>query len=159
MWKYRYSSELCHYGVKGMKWGVRRTPEQLGHAKQKGIDKTEKSSIIRDAIESGEIKKDINKDKQLRHTLHGHSAGKSYLYGDLDFAEDLVNKLSGTGELVFGKGGKWVKKERVVNPNVIGVCVNKETGEESITNKAMIAYSKTGAHIYPRKEKKDDSVG
>lgn len=23
---------LCHYGVKGMKWGVRRSPEQLGHA-------------------------------------------------------------------------------------------------------------------------------
>lgn len=22
---------LYHYGVKGMKWGVRRTPEQLGH--------------------------------------------------------------------------------------------------------------------------------
>lgn len=25
--------ELQHYGIKGMKWGVRRTPEQLGYAK------------------------------------------------------------------------------------------------------------------------------
>lgn len=27
------SSVLVHYGIKGMKWGVRRTPEQLGHYK------------------------------------------------------------------------------------------------------------------------------
>lgn len=26
-----HSDELMHYGVKGMKWGVIRTPEQLGH--------------------------------------------------------------------------------------------------------------------------------
>lgn len=24
-------NNICHYGVKGMKWGVRRTPAQLGH--------------------------------------------------------------------------------------------------------------------------------
>lgn len=26
MWRYRYPEELYHYGVKGMKWGVRRGP-------------------------------------------------------------------------------------------------------------------------------------
>lgn len=29
---------LMHYGVKGMKWGVRRTPEQLGHRKKKKLN-------------------------------------------------------------------------------------------------------------------------
>lgn len=29
------NDELYHYGIKGMKWGIRRTPEQLGHVTKK----------------------------------------------------------------------------------------------------------------------------
>lgn len=32
---YTRKTELFHYGVKGMKWGIRRTPKELGHKKQK----------------------------------------------------------------------------------------------------------------------------
>ena len=38
---------LCHHGIKGQKWGVRRTPEQLGHVKKKSLEKSEKESIIK----------------------------------------------------------------------------------------------------------------
>lgn len=39
--------ELKHYGVKGMKWGIRRTPAQLGHrpSTKKKKDETEDGSV------------------------------------------------------------------------------------------------------------------
>lgn len=38
---------LMHYGVKGMKWGVRRTPAQLGHKKKlSGADVKKKAAEI-----------------------------------------------------------------------------------------------------------------
>lgn len=32
--------ELIHYGIRGMKWGVRRTPEQLGHKTSRSMKNT-----------------------------------------------------------------------------------------------------------------------
>ena len=43
------SISLWHHGVKGQKWGIRRTPEQLGHGSSKPVvDKAEKSGKIGD---------------------------------------------------------------------------------------------------------------
>lgn len=36
--------ELFHHGIKGMKWGVRRTPEQLGHKKNSSKNSHKKNS-------------------------------------------------------------------------------------------------------------------
>ena len=37
-----YCGSIWHHGIKGQKWGVRRTPEELGH-RPKGADGIEKS--------------------------------------------------------------------------------------------------------------------
>lgn len=135
---------LFHHGIKGQKWGVRNGPP-YPLAKLSGHD-----TIVKDAIESGLVSKKINREKQLRHTKHGHIEGRSYIDGDLEYAQELVDKLSGTGEAVCNKPDNWLRKEKVISPHIIGTHVD-EDGVETKTNKAMIVYSKTGTHIYPRK--------
>lgn len=124
-----------------MKWGVRNGPPYP----------IERDTVVKDAIDSGLVSKKINREKQMRHTKSHHTPGRSYLDGDLDFAQKLVDELSGTGNPVIGDSGEWLRMERVEASEDIGVLVDNDTGQEKRTNKAMIRYSKTGTHIHPRK--------
>lgn len=141
---------FAHHGVKGQKWGVRKGPPYP-------LDKSAKrSTIVDEAVESGQVSKTINRDKQRRHTKSEHVSGRSYLDGDEDFAQELVDTYSGTGDAIC-TNGKWTHRERVTIDSNIGTYVDAD-GNETKSNKAIIIYSKTGTHIYPvRKEDEDET--
>lgn len=142
---------IAHHGVKGQKWGVRNGPPYP-------LDKSKKSdTIVADAIESGEVSKTVNREKQKRHTLSDHIPGRSYLDGDLDFAQEIIAEYSGTGTAIC-KNDKWTHRERIKAKDVIGTYVDPD-GKEVRSDKALIIYSKTGAHVYPvRKEENDNET-
>lgn len=140
---------LAHHGIKGQKWGVKNGPPYP-------LDKHQKrDTIVEEAIKSGEVSSKINREKQLRHTKTYHTPGRSYLDGDLDFAQELVNEHGGKGRPIYDGNGNWTHQERVTAEKIIGTHVNKNTLEETKTDKAIITYSKTGTHIYPAQERKD----
>lgn len=138
--------EIFHHGIKGQKWGVKNGPPYPLK------DNGNHDNIIERAIESGEVKKEINREKQLRHTKSNHTPGRSYLDGDLDFAQELVDKYSGKGEIKLDRNGAWNRRERIHIGYDIGTYVD-EKGEEIASNTAMIVYSKTGTHVYPARRK------
>ena len=149
LWTYNHSHplELYHYGIPGMKWGVRRTKEQLGYDR-----------AARELIRSGDILTKVNKEKQARH-LKGHKdyvEGRSIFDGNLDDAQKLIDELSGTGRPIVSASGAWQQKELVRSPHIVGTDINKDTGKRTRTNMAMIQYSKTGTHIYPNLPKEKD---
>ncbi len=159
MWLDNYRTWLYHHGVKGQKWGVRNGPPYPigkgdGGSKGSVAKSSGRDTIVEDAIRSGKVIKKINKDKQARHTKSGHIPGRSYLDGDLEYAQALVDKLSGTGEALRDGKGNWNHRERVVSPHIIGTHVDLD-GIETKSNSAIIAYSKTGSHIYPAKRKEE----
>lgn len=119
--------------------------------------KSQKTAEIRELIKSDGTPKKLNVGKQNQHIREskGYKEGKSYIYGDLNTAQELVDTYHGTGEFVLTRSGEWNHKEIITAKDSLGVVLFPDTKSDEETNRATIHYSKKGTHVVPtRREKK-----
>ncbi len=132
--------------------------KRIEEIKAKAVDKSGGSGIIKEETVNGNIKLEINHEKQARH-IKGepeYKEGKSYLTISEKETQEIINHKSGTGKLIYDRKGNWKNKELIDCEKEIGVDVDINTGIETPTDKATIHYSKTGTHLVPRKEESHD---
>lgn len=133
---------LAHYGVLGMKWGVRRTPEQLGHKKQmKAVQKKNVSQkdmplkTAKIAQKQESQKTDIRSvsDDELRKMISRMELEKRYV--DLKNSEG-TKKVSRGKKFVFDvleRSGSTVATQLLTYG--MGTIVNKSFGKDIINIK------------------------
>lgn len=140
--------ELVPAGMSYKEWEKR-------FVREKPVDYSAESGIIKSEVEKGNIKIGINVGAQNKHICDstGYIPGRSYIYGTIEDAQKLIQQYRGTGELKMTRKGEWTKKEFVTADHVIGVCVNPNTGQEKETHRFSIHYGKKGTHIVPAEEK------
>lgn len=149
------ADELYHHGIKGQRWGVIRTPEELGHRKSSS-EKQKKEMLerlsVKRAIRSREVSLKLKIQDQAKHIKDTKTPGRSYLNCSLEEANQLIQKYAGKGLAVVDKNLNWQHKERITLKKPIGIIVDPITGKETPTKALMIHYSKKGSHIMPRQE-------
>ncbi len=88
----RYLGAIYHHGIKGMKWGVRRSPEQLGHAPKKVLAKLANRATIEDGFYRSPKGFVIHQDKLTKFCLlpGGKHATQFFKIG---YSEDDPDRL------------------------------------------------------------------
>lgn len=80
------NNELYHYGVLGMHWGVRRTPEQLGHrTKSSGSVRSAKARVRVNKKKAGSTKPMTAEEKEAKkkEVMDSHDPMQVYANKDL----------------------------------------------------------------------------
>lgn len=106
-----YDTYLMHHGVKGMKWGVRRTPEQLERASKKKQEKKAEKAIKKDRKAASRSRRRLS-DKELADRIKRLENEKKL--------KDLTKKDTQPGRQAVKKALKSVAKNPVVRNFAIG---------------------------------------
>ena len=93
--------EIYHYGVKGMKWGVRRTPAQLGHKKT--------GSKTKEKAEKKKIDKPNKSVKEIGYAAINKGAEIVATYKTYSLLDDIF--LGGKGKQTIGRAATaaWLR--------------------------------------------------
>ena len=93
----------------------------------------------------------LNVGKQGKHVV-GHPnyiAGRSEVT-DMQTASNILNDFQDTGQKFFDENGQKLKEVVDTNGKYMGIFVDKDTGQRSITSRFTIHYDSKGtAHIVP----------
>ena len=129
MWNYNYTptgNELYHHGIKGMKWGVRRTDAQLARAR--GKSKPEEHEDYKKAHsgksyksmsnqELSDVNKRLNMERQYKDLTKKTSTGKKLVTGFIKGAGTITAVVAAAatykkyGNAVLDKVGDYVLKD------------------------------------------------
>ena len=135
-------------------FGYAQAREATRLVQQAETEYTQKREAALQVIRSADTPKTLNAGHQRKHLREeGRGIGnRSFLYGTMEDAQQLVDRYSGTGEPKLDRKGNWTHKEHVVADRLIGETVDPDTGEATPTHRFAIHYGKNGTHVVPAKE-------
>lgn len=147
-----YDQELYHYGVKGMKWGIRRYQNKDGTLTSKGKKRYEKSndnSNDEDEIKNNKSRKILTKRNiAIGATVVGASLaamGAMYVY----------KKTNPTMHVKYMNFGEIVDINNLSSKDII---VKKGTKFHRVSSKSVEDYAEEGKRIYASYLKSDARI-